>query len=57
VKIGVGRPAQPADVARHVLAAFDPTELAMIDKACSEAAARALDLAGMKPHRSIGHAR
>ena len=49
VKIGVGRPAQGDHVARHVLDAFDPVELAAIDKACAEAAARALGLGAPPP--------
>jgi aminoacyl-tRNA hydrolase len=52
VKIGVGRPEHRGDVARHVLAPFDAAELPIIDKACADAAARALALAGMKPSPS-----
>ena len=51
VKIGVGRPARPADVARHVLDTFDPIERAAIDRACAEAAERALNVATPAPPR------
>ena len=51
VKIGVGRPAQRDHIARHVLDTFDPVELAAIDKACAEAAARALEVATPTPRR------
>ena len=52
VKIGVGRPAQQDAVARHVLDAFDPGELAAIDQACTEAAGRALEVAAPLPRRN-----
>ena len=44
VKIGVGRPRQQEQLASHVLAAFAPAERPVIDKACAEAADRALEL-------------
>jgi PTH1 family peptidyl-tRNA hydrolase len=49
VKIGVGRPARGDNAARHVVGAFDPTDLATIDTACAEAASRAVDLAAPAP--------
>jgi aminoacyl-tRNA hydrolase len=51
VKIGVGRPQEGADAARHVVAAFGPTELAVIDKACAQAVLRAREFAGFPPPR------
>jgi PTH1 family peptidyl-tRNA hydrolase len=48
VKIGVGRPAQGTEMAGHVLGAFEPAELVAIDRACAEAASRALELAGIR---------
>jgi PTH1 family peptidyl-tRNA hydrolase len=50
VKIGVGRPARGDNAARHVVGAFDPADLAAIDTACAEAAARALELGVPSTH-------
>lgn len=48
VKVGIGRPAPPgerrAEVTDHVLSAFEPEELAIVDTACAEAADLALKL-------------
>jgi aminoacyl-tRNA hydrolase len=44
VKIGVGRPGEKGEAAVHVLEAFPPAELPLIDKTCAEAADRILKL-------------
>jgi PTH1 family peptidyl-tRNA hydrolase len=44
VKIGVGRPKQMGDAASHVLTTFSPTDFAVIERACAEAADRALEM-------------
>jgi aminoacyl-tRNA hydrolase len=54
VKIGVGRPARGTEMARHVLAAFEPTELLTVDRACAEAASRAIERAGIAQQRRAG---
>lgn len=53
VKIGVGRPSDRANVARHVTSVLGPEEVAVLDKACVEAAARIRELAGVpRPGRA-----
>ena len=46
VKVGIGRPASPdrarEEVVDHVLSAFEPDELPVVEKACVEAASQAL---------------
>lgn len=46
VKVGIGRPASPEqareEVVDHVLSAFEPDELPLVEKACAEAATQAL---------------
>jgi len=46
VKVGIGRPASPErareEVVDHVLSAFEPDELPMVEAACAEAAAQVL---------------
>jgi aminoacyl-tRNA hydrolase len=44
VKIGVGRPKPMGDAANHVLTTFSPTDFAVIERACAEAADRALEM-------------
>jgi PTH1 family peptidyl-tRNA hydrolase len=44
VKIGIGRPPYKAQVPDHVLAAFDPDELEIVDGAVAAAAERVLGL-------------
>ena len=44
VKIGVGRPEQRGRAADHVLTTFAPTEMPVIERACTEAAQRILGL-------------
>ena len=44
VKIGVGRPEQAARAADHVLTTFAPTQMPVIERACTEAAQRILKL-------------
>jgi aminoacyl-tRNA hydrolase len=53
VKIGIGRPAQKAQVRDHVLTAFTPGELPLIETACDVAADRVLTLIaeGTSPRR------
>jgi PTH1 family peptidyl-tRNA hydrolase len=38
VKVGVGRPEQPGELARHVVRPFAPEELAAVEAACDRAA-------------------
>ena len=47
VKIGVGRPGEKGRAAEHVLKAFGPTEMPVIERACTEAAERVLELLGL----------
>jgi peptidyl-tRNA hydrolase, PTH1 family len=46
IKVGIGRPASPdrarEEVVDHVLSAFEPDELPVVEKACVEAASQAL---------------
>ena len=49
VRIGVGRPPRKEDVAQYVLSPLSADQRAVVDRACAEAAARLLDLAGAKP--------
>ena len=46
IKVGIGRPVSPEgarkEVVDHVLSAFEPDELPIVDKACAEAGAQAL---------------
>ena len=44
VKIGVGRPEEKGRAADHVLTKFAPTEMPVIERACTEAALRVLAL-------------
>ena len=44
VKVGIGRPEHKGDVPDHVLTVFEPDELAAVDAAVAEAAARVLTL-------------
>jgi peptidyl-tRNA hydrolase, PTH1 family len=44
VKIGVGRPEQGDRAADHVLTTFAPTDMPVIEHACTEAAQRILGL-------------
>jgi PTH1 family peptidyl-tRNA hydrolase len=44
VKVGIGRPDRKAQVPDHVLAAFEPDELPVVDAAVAEAAGRVLTL-------------
>ncbi len=44
VKIGVGRPDQKGRAADHVLTTFAPTQMPVIERACTEAAERVLRL-------------
>ena len=44
VKIGVGRPAARSDIVDHVLGGFSEEERPLVDRACTEAAERVLDL-------------
>ncbi len=44
VKVGVGRPANQEELASHVLAKFDSSELPLVDKACEQAADRILQM-------------
>ena len=44
VKVGIGRPEHKGDVPDHVLTGFEPDELAAVDAAVAEAAARVLTL-------------
>ena len=44
VKIGIGRPADRAQVTDHVLAGFSAEELPVVEQACAEAAERVLTL-------------
>jgi UDP-N-acetylmuramoyl-tripeptide--D-alanyl-D-alanine ligase len=47
VKIGVGRPEQMARAADHVLTTFAPAQMPVIERACTEAARRVLELLEM----------
>jgi len=44
VRIGVGRPAARSDILDHVLGGFTEEERPVVDRACTEAAERVLEL-------------
>ncbi len=54
VKIGVGRPEQRGRAADHVLTTFAPTEMPVIERACTEAAQRILALLEI-PAPTVAH--
>jgi UDP-N-acetylmuramoyl-tripeptide--D-alanyl-D-alanine ligase len=48
VKVGVGKPAQPEQVADFVLKAFSPAEVPVVEQACAQAADQVLAIIALK---------